>query len=149
MGIKKKTTLTASIIICALLATLSTSYFLKPSKGASLDFNTLCSGTVNKKPDESFTVKITFRNKGTTDGTWNITIAFEGDYWVWKGEKKELALGPDEKETLMWEGNVPVDAEVDSIARLIVYYDGDYVALNWWIHVVSGAELCVVDSKVS
>jgi hypothetical protein len=149
MGIRKKTTLTAAIIICALLATLSTSYFFKPSKGASLNFDVLCSGTVDKKPGESFTVKITFKNKGTTDGTWNTTVTFEGDYWIWKGEKKELVLESDEKETLMWEGNVPVDAEVDSIARLVVYHDGDYVALNWWIHVISGAELCVVDSKVS
>ena len=149
MGTKKKTTLTAVIVICALLATLSTSYFFKPSKGASLGFDALCSGTVDKKPGESFTVKITFKNKGTTDGTWNTTVTFEGDYWTWKGEKKELALGFDEKETLKWEGNVPVEAEVDSKARLIVYYDGDYVALNWWIHVVSGAELCIVDSKVS
>ena len=58
-------------------------------------------------------------------------------------------MEPDKKETLKWEGNVPVDAEVDSVARLVAYYDGDYVALNWWIHVISGAELCVVDSKVS
>ena len=149
MGIKKKTTLTAAIIILALIATFSITYLFKPSKGASLDFDVLCSGTVDKKPGESFTVKITFKNKGTTEGTWNTTVTFEGDYWIWKGEKKELALEPDKKETLRWEGNVPANAEVDSIARLIVYYDGDYVALNWWIHVISGAELCVVDSKVS
>jgi hypothetical protein len=149
MGIKKKSTLTATIIILALLTTLSITCLFKPSKGASLDFDVLCSGTVDKKPGESFTVKITFKNKGTTEGTWNTTVAFEGDYWIWKGEKKELALAPGEKETLKWEGNVPANAELDSIARLIVYYDGDYVALNWWIHVISGAELCIVDSKVS
>jgi len=149
MGIKKKPTLTATIIILTLLATLSVTYFFKPSKGASLDCDVLCSGTVDKKPGESFTVKITFKNKGTTEGAWNTSVTFEGDCWIWKGEKKELALEPDKKKTLRWEGNVPVDAEVDSIARLVAYYDGDYVALNWWIHVVSGAELCVVDSKVS
>jgi hypothetical protein len=149
MGIKKRSTLTAAIIILTLLATLSITYLFGPSKGASLDFDVLCSGTVDKKPGESFTVKITFKNKGTTEGTWNTTVTFEGDYWIWKGEKKELALEPDNKETLKWQGDVPANAEVDSIARLIVYYDGDYVALNWWIHVISGAELCVVDSKVS
>jgi len=149
MGIKKKTTLTATIIILALLSTLSVTYLFTPSKGASLDFDVLCSGIVNKKPGESFTVKITFKNKGTTEGAWNTAVTFEGDYWIWKGEKKELALEPDKKETLKWEGNVPVDAEVNTIARLIAYYDGDFVALNWWIHVISGAELCVVDSKVS
>ena len=149
MGIKKKPTLTVAIIILALLVTLSITYLFKPSKSASLDFDMLCSGTVDKKPGESFTVKITFKNKGTGEGTWNTAVNFEGDYWIWKGERKELALESDEKEILKWEGNVPVDAEVDSIARLIVYYDGDYLALYWWIHVVSGAELCVVDSKVS
>ena len=149
MGIKKKPTLTVAIIILALLVTLSITYLFKPSKSASLDFDMLCSGTVDKKPGESFTVKITFKNKGTGEGTWNTAVNFEGDYWIWKGERKELALESDEKEILKWEGNVPVDAEVDSIARLIVYYDGDYLALNWWIHVISGAELCVVDSKVS
>ena len=149
MGIKKKPTLTAAIIILTLLAALSVTNLFKPSKGASLDFDVLCSGTVDKKPGESFTVKITFKNKGTTEGTWNTAVTFEGDYWIWKGEKKELALESDKKETLKWEGNVPVDAEVDSVARLVVYCDGGCVALIWWIHVISGAELCVVDSQVS
>ena len=149
MAIKKKPALVAAITITALLAALSMTYLLKPSKGAPLDFEVLCSGTVEKKPGESFKVKITFKNKGTTEGTWSTAVTFEGDSWVWEGERKELVLGPDERQTLKWKGNVPTDAEVGSIARLIVYYDGDYVALNWWIHVIPGAELCIIDSKVS
>ncbi len=131
------------------LAMLGIFYLLRPAQATLLEYESTCSGTVDKKPGESFIVTLTLKNKGTTEGTWRIAITFEGDDWTWKGEEKELTLKPNEKETLTWEGNVPEDAAVDSAARLIVYYDDEFVALNWWIHVVSGAELSIVDSKVS
>lgn len=149
MEIRKKPLAAAATVIVLVLAALSIVYLFKPAQAATLDYETTCSGTVDKKPSESFTVKITFKNKGSTEGTWNVAVTFEGEDWTWKGEKKQLSLKPDEKETLTWEGEVPEDAVVDSVARLIVYYDDKYVALNWWIHVVSGAEFCIVDSKVS
>lgn len=145
---KKTMAATATTIILALVV-LSMVYIFKPAQAALLDYETTCSGTVDKKPGESFMVKITFKNKGTTEGDWNVTVTFEGEEWGWEGEKKELSLEPDERETLSWEGNVPANAQVDSMARLVVYYDSEYVALSWWIHVVSDAELDIVDSKVS
>ena len=141
-----------AIVTIALLAlgTLGAVYFFRPTQGVSLlDMEITCGGTVDKKPDESFIVKITFKNKGTAEGTWKITVTFEGDNWTWKGEEKLLILKPCNQRTLTWEGNVPEEAAVDSVARLIVYYDNDFVALNWWIQVIHGAELCIVDSKVS
>jgi hypothetical protein len=145
---EKKIVAVETIILLA-LGIISAIYLLKPTQACSLDFEVECKRTVDKKPGESFIVKITFKNKGTTEGTWDITVTFEGDDWTWTSEEKQLTLEPDEKETLKWEGEVPKDAEVDSIARLIVYYDHEYVALIWCIHVIPGAELCIVDSKVS
>jgi len=43
---------------------------------------------------------------------------------------------------------VPCDAPVDSLARLIVYYNDSFTPLNWWIHVVSNAELTITSSSV-
>jgi uncharacterized membrane protein len=149
MEIQKKAVAAAATIIVLLSVVLCIVYLSKPAQAASLDYETTCNGIVDKKPGETFTVKITFKNRGSTEGTWNITVTFEGEDWIWKGEKKQLTLEPDEKETLTWEGKVPQDAAVDSVARLIVYYEDKCVALNWWIHVISGAELCIVDSKVS
>lgn len=145
---QKKAIATVAVILLALGA-LSIVYLLQPTQAASLDFKADCSGMVDKKPEESFSVKITFKNKGTSRGTWKIAVTFEGDHWTWKGEEKQLSLKPDEKETLIWKGNVPEDAAVDSITRLVVYHDDVFVALNWWIHVSPGAELSIVDSKVS
>ncbi len=145
---QKKTVGVVAITLLA-LATLSIVYLLRPTQATLLEYETTCSGTVNKKPGESFTVTITFKNKGTSEGTWRVAVTFEGDNWTWKGEEKELTLKPSEKKTLTWEGNVPEDAAVDSVAHLIVYYGDKFVALNWWVHVVSGAELSIVDSKVS
>lgn len=36
-------------------------------------------GVVDKTPCEAFIVKITFKNTGTTEGTWSVNIAFEGE----------------------------------------------------------------------
>lgn len=149
MKIQKKAISIATIILLA-VGTLGTVYLFRPTQAVSpLDMEITCGGTVDKKPGESFIVEITFKNKGTTKGTWKIAVTFEDDDWTWKGEKKLLTLKPCKRKTLMWEGSVPEDAAVDSVARLIVYYDDDFVALNWWIHIISGAELCIVNSKVS
>jgi hypothetical protein len=108
-----------------------------------------CDGSVvDKTPCESFTVKITFKNTGKTEGTWSVNIDFEGETWSWSGTPKTLTLKPCHKKTLTWNGNVPEDAPIDSVARLIVYYDNSFEPLNWWIHVTDGAELTITSSTV-
>lgn len=149
MELRKKEAVTAAVFITLVVAALSIVYVFKPVQATLLEYETTCSGTVDKKPGDSFIIKVTFKNKGSTEGAWNVTVTFEGEEWTWKGEKKELSLEAGEKKTLSWEGTVPANAPVDSIARLVVYYDGEYAALNWWIHIVSGAELHIIDSKVS
>jgi len=107
-----------------------------------------CGGVVEKTPCETFTVKITFKNTGKTEGTWSVNIAFEDEAWSWSGTPKTLTLKPCHKKTLTWNGNVPEDAPIDSMTRLIVYY-GDYSEpLDWWIHVIDGAELTITSSTV-
>ena len=117
--------------------------------GDSLVFahNQDCS-TVDKAAGDAFTVKITFKNTGKTEGTWSINIAFEDSSWSQVGTPKNLTLAPGETETLVWEGVVPANATVDSVARLVVYYNDSFKALNWWIHVVPGAELSIKSSIV-
>ncbi|MBX5327759.1 MAG: hypothetical protein QHH18_02645 [Candidatus Bathyarchaeota archaeon] len=105
-------------------------------------------GVVDKAPCEAFTVRITFKNTGKVEGTWLINIAFEGNAWTWSGTRQTLTLKPSKTRTLSWNGNVPCDAPVDSVARLVVYYNDSYTALNWWIHVISGAELSITSSTV-
>jgi len=107
-----------------------------------------CRGVVDKTPCETFTVKITFKNTGEAEGTWSVNIGFEDEAWTWSGTPKTLALKPCHKETLTWNGNVPEDAPIDSMARLIVYYDDSFEALDWWIHVIDGAELTITSSTV-
>jgi len=106
------------------------------------------SGVVDKTPCESFTVKISFKNTGKTTGTWSVNIAFEGEKWTWTGTPQNLTLKPCKTKTLTWNGTVPCDAPPDSVARLIVYYDDSFVPLDWWIHVIPGAELAITSSKV-
>lgn len=106
------------------------------------------SGVVDKAPGEEFTVKITFRNTGKTVGSWNINIAFEGENWSWAGVAQHLTLKPHHKGTLTWKGEVPENAPARSIARLIVYFNGKFVRLDWWIHVTEAAELSIVSSTV-
>lgn len=105
-------------------------------------------GVVDKTSCEGFIVKITFKNTGKTEGTWSVNIAFEDEAWTWSGTPKTLALKPCHKETLTWNGNVPEDAPIDSMARLIVYYDDSFEPLDWWIHVIDGAELTITSSTV-
>jgi len=106
------------------------------------------SGVVDKAQSEAFTVKITFKNTGKTEGTWIVNIAFEGEKWTWTGTPQNLTLKSYKTKTLTWNGNVPSDAPIDSVARLIVYYDNSFVPLDWWIHVVPGAELTITSSTV-
>lgn len=103
---------------------------------------------VDKAAGDAFTVKITFKNTGETEGSWSVNIAFEDNSWSWTGNPQILTLEPEETEMLTWNGFVPANAAVDSMARLVVYYDDSFEALNWWIHVVSGAELTVESSTV-
>jgi len=107
-----------------------------------------CGGVVDKASCEAFTVKITLKNTGKTEGTWSVNIAFEDEAWSWSGTPKTLTLKPCHKKTLTWNGNVPEDAPIDSMARLIVYYDDSFEPLDWWIHVIDGAELTITSSTV-
>jgi hypothetical protein len=107
-----------------------------------------CGGVVDKTPCEAFTVKIEFKNTGKTSGTWSVNIAFEDEAWTWNGTPKTLTLKPCHKKTLTWNGNVPEDALIDSVARLIVYYDDSFEPLDWWIRIIDGAELTITSSTV-
>jgi len=104
--------------------------------------------TVDKVAGDAFIVKIIFVNTGKTEGTWSVNIAFEDSSWVQVGAPQNLILEPGETATLVWEGFVPANAAVNSVARLVVYYNDSFKALNWWIHVVPGAELSVKSSIV-
>lgn len=103
---------------------------------------------VDKAAGDDFTVKITFKNTGKTEGTWSVNIAFEDSSWSQVGTALNLTLAPEQTETLTWNGFVPANATVGSVARLVVYYDDSFQALNWWIRVVPGAELTIKSSLV-
>ena len=105
-------------------------------------------GVVNKSPGGAFTVKITFKNTGETEGNWSVNIAFEDSSWVQVGTPKILTLKSGSTETLTWTGVVPANATVNSMARLVVYYDDSFKPLNWWIRVVPCAELTIKSSTV-
>lgn len=118
------------------------------SKNQSLVCFACEKGVVDKAPCETFTVKITFKNTGQTDGSWSIDVAFEGEKWTWSGTPQTLTLKPHKAKTLTWSGSVPCASPIDSVARLIVYYNDSFVALDWWIHVISCAELTITSSTV-
>jgi hypothetical protein len=105
-------------------------------------------GVVDKTQGAAFTVQITFKNTGKTGGEWTINIAFEGDKWTWTGTPQDLQLSPSSNKTPTWSGTVPENAPIDSIARLVVYYDNSFKALDWWIHVVPNAQLTITSSIV-
>jgi len=107
-----------------------------------------CSGVVDKAPGCAFTVEIVFKNTGSSEDTWSVNIAFEGENWFWSGAPQNLTLKPSCSKTLTWNGDVPVNATVGSVARLVVYYDDSYKALDWWIHVVPNSELSITSSIV-
>jgi len=118
------------------------------SNNQSLVFACKEGGVVEKAPCQNFSITVTFKNTGKTEGTWSINVAFEGEKWTWSGIPQTLTLKPTKMKTLAWNGNVPCNAPIDSVARLIVYYNDSFTPLNWWIHVVSGAELTVASSTV-
>lgn len=105
-------------------------------------------GVVDKIPSETFKVKIVFKNTGKTESTWSVNIAFEGEAWTWSGTPQTLTLKPSKTKFLTWNGTVPSNAPIDSVARLIVYYNDSFKALDWWIHVILGAELTITSSTV-
>jgi hypothetical protein len=105
-------------------------------------------GVVDKTPSEAFKVKIVFKNTGKTEGTWSVNVAFEGESWTWSGTPQTLLLKPGKTKILAWNGTVPLDAPIDSVVRLVVYYNDSFTALDWWIHVVPGAELAITSSSV-
>jgi uncharacterized membrane protein len=120
-----------------------------PMVSASLSIASEGGGhVVDKTRGEEFTVKITFKNTGDDDGTWTINVVFEGDNWSWKGTPQTLTLKSGNSKTLTWDGKVPNNAPVDSMARLVVYYDDSFKPLDWWIHVVSSAKLAITSSTV-
>jgi hypothetical protein len=119
--------------------------------GVNSSLTVACSqedGVVDKAAGEAFTVKITFKNTGQAAGNWSVNIAFEDNSWSQVGTPQNLVLQPEETATLTWNGAVPANATVNSMARLVVYYDDSFKALNWWIRVVPGAELCIKSSTV-
>lgn len=105
-------------------------------------------GVVDKAPGEAFIVQIVFKNTGSTVGNWSVNVVFEGEKWTWKGTLQNLTLNASKSKTLTWNGSVPQDAPLDTVARLVVYYDNSFIALNWWIHVIPAAELTVTSSTV-
>jgi len=137
-------------LLCLAAATLIflVGFSTVDSNNQSLACSACENGVVDKAPCDAFTVKITFKNTGKTEGTWSINTAFEDKAWTWSGTAQTLTLKPSQSKTLSWNGSVPSDAPVDSLARLIVYHNDSSTRLNWWIHVVPGAELTITSSIV-
>jgi hypothetical protein len=137
-----------SLALITIIVTLSFSSMSSDNQSSACLACGGCGGVVDKTPCETFTVKITFKNTGKTEGTWSVNIAFEDKTWTWSGTPKTLTLTPCHKKTLTWNGTVPEDAPIDSMARLIVYYDDSFEPLDWWIHIIDGAELTITSSTV-
>jgi hypothetical protein len=138
----------AMIAVAVALLTVVGLNFAVAGAADNMTVSSQNTGVVLKSKGDSFTVSVTFQNTGTTDGSWTVTAVFEGD-WTWKGTAKSLTLNVNEKKTLVWTGTVPNNAAVNSIARLVVYYDNGYKALDWWIQVASNAQLSVQSSSVT
>ena len=138
----------ALLFLVAVLAVVIVNFSVNDTRESLvLAYTPECS-TVDKAAGDAFTVKIAFKNTGKTTGTWSINIAFEDSDWSQAGTPQNLTLTPGQTETLEWNGVVPENATVGSVARLVVYYNDSYKALNWWIHVVPGAELTIKSSIV-
>jgi hypothetical protein len=136
------------LFLVAVLVVVAVTFSVTDSS-SSLTFATNQNESVVKKAaGDAFTVKITFKNTGKTGGSWSVNIAFEDKSWVQVGAPKNLTLEAGETETLTWNGVVPANATVGSVARLVVYYDDSFKALSWWIQVVPGAELTIKSSSV-
>ena len=76
--IKKTVFLSLSLVTIVFLA----GFFALGSESQSLSCSACDIGVVDKKPREGFDVEITFKNSGTSKGTWSVNIAFEGDVWI-------------------------------------------------------------------
>jgi len=138
----------AVLFLVAVLVVVAVNFSVTDTS-SSLTFATNQNESVVKKAaGDAFTVKITFKNTGKTGGSWSINIAFEDKSWSQVGAPQNLTLEAGETKTLTWNGVVPVNATVGSVARLVVYYDDSFKALNWWIQVVPGAELTIKSSSV-
>jgi hypothetical protein len=137
----------ALLFLIAVLVVVVVNFSVTDTSNA-LTFAHTQDGVVNKAPGAAFTVKITFKNTGETDGNWSVNIAFEDSSWVQVGTPQNLTLKSGNTETLTWNGIVPANATINSVARLVVYYDDSFKPLNWWIRVVPGAELTIKSSTV-
>ena len=138
----------ALLVLVAVLVVVIINFSANDTSNSLVFAHNQQDGIVDKAAGDSFMVTITFKNTGKTDGTWSINVAFEGDSWSQVGTPKNLTLKAGETETLTWNGVVPANATVGSVARLVVYYDDGFKALNWWIQVVPGAELSIRSSIV-
>jgi hypothetical protein len=138
----------ALLLIPIIALVILVANFSAASVSASLSFVPQVDCVVDKTPYAALTVKITFENTGTSNGSWSVNIAFEGNSWSWKGTPQTLTLAPGNTKTLVWNGAVPGNAPINSMARLVVYYDDSFEPLDWWIHVVSSAELTITSSTV-
>ena len=139
----------ALLVIVAVLVVVAVSFSVTDTGNSALALVSNCQdGVVDKADGDDFTVTITFKNTGKTDGNWSVNIAFEDEVWSQVGIAQNLVLEPGETKALTWNGVVPANATVGSVARLVVYYDDGFKALNWWIHVVPGAELTIKSSSV-
>jgi hypothetical protein len=138
----------ALLFLVAVLVVVALSFSLTETSSPLVFAHNQKDGVVDKGAGDAFTVKITFKNTGKTEGSWSVNIAFEDEVWSQVGVSQNLTLDSGETETLTWNGSVPANATVGSVARLVVYYDDSFEALNWWIHVVPGAELAIKSSSV-
>jgi hypothetical protein len=138
----------AVLVLIAVLVVVAVNFSISKTSSSLVFANNQKDCVVDKAAGDAFTVKITFKNTGKTEGNWSINIAFEDNVWSQVGTPQNLMLDAGETETLTWNGVVPANATVGSTARLVVYYDDSFKALNWWIHVVPGAELTIKSSIV-
>jgi len=136
-----------AIIVAALIIIVGFS-MISPNAKSAIAFACDTKGVVDKVHGESFTVTISFKNTGSVQGTWSVNIVFEGEKWTWNGTAQTLTLKSSAAKTLNWNGTVPSNAPIDSVSRLVVYYNSSFRALDWWIHVVSAAELTITSSTV-
>ena len=136
------------LLVVALLIVVVQNLSTADANG-SVDISPNETGVVAKTRGEDFTVSITFQNTGKDEDIWTVNVVFEGATWSWKGNQKTLVLKENQKETLVWKGSIPANAEINSVARLVVYYGDSFKALDWWIRVVAGSELTIKNSSVS
>lgn len=141
----KKKLFVVMLSVLLLLVLLNLSF---TSANDDLEVKEKTRNVVEKTQGEAFTVDIEFKNIGKNDGAWNINMVFEGDYWSQEGMVQNIELEPDEEKKLSWIGNVPTDAPINTLARLVVYYEDSFIALNWWIIIVPSAELAITSSCV-